>query len=389
VSELVDGDGNALTLRTILRGLGCSDEDLDQAEAAGTLQLLAVERLVMPEPSYGLEQAAEMSGLAPEQIEQLWRSLGFPQPHPGEKLFTEAEVDNFKRVAAMIADGIVAPELAVQMTRVIGSSVARISSALVDVITSREQGQDHDADLDLTRLAGSSDVLLETIPSVLEQVWRRHLQVAARRRLLRGAEHDEGPGVVVGFADLVGFTAMSQTLSEEELAALVGRFETLSYDAVLAGGGRVVKMIGDEVMFTVEDPRAAAEIALALAEASRDDEDLTDVRVGMAIGPVLEREGDLFGPTVNLASRITAIAFPGSVVVSTELQEALGDDESFAWRSMRPRYLKNIGRVTLWVLRRAGDRQPSMLANIVERRADFRTQIKEAIAERLLEPDAT
>src|SRR5690606_36720162 len=144
-------------------------------------------------------------------------------------------------------------------------------------------------------------------PEIFEQVWRRHLQVAARRRLLRG-EAADAEGLVVGFADLVGFTALSQQASDAELAGVVDHFEHLTYDIIVGHGGRVVKMIGDEVMFVVEDPEAAAEIALELADASRDADQLTDVRVGMALGPALEREGDVYGPTVNLASRATGIA---------------------------------------------------------------------------------
>ena len=111
-------------------------------------------------------------------------------------------------------------------------------------------------------------------------------------------------------------------MTDEELAEVVDQFERLAYDVVVAGGGRVVKMIGDEVMFLVDDPVVAAEIALGLAEASRDAAELSDVRVGMAVGPVIEREGDAFGATVNLASRATAIAYPGTVVVSPELRDA-------------------------------------------------------------------
>ena len=112
-------------------------------------------------------------------------------------------------------------------------------------------------------------------------------------------------------------------------------------------------MIGDEVMFTVDAPVAAAEIGLALAEGTRGADELSDVRVGMAYGPLLEREGDLYGSVVNLASRITAIAFPGSIVVGPSLRDELADHDAYRLRSMRPRSLKDIGRVPLWVLRRA------------------------------------
>ena len=151
-----------------------------------------------------------------------------------------------------------------------------------------------------------------------------------------------------------------------------------SFDAVTAHGGRVVKMIGDEVMFTVDSPRAAAEISLSLAEGTRGADDLTELRVGMAYGPLLEREGDLYGPVVNLASRMTAVAFPGTILVDAALRDELADDQDFRLRSMRPRHLKDLGRVPLWVLRRASPGEPRFAAR--------RRALREAVRARV-EPD--
>ena len=186
----------------------------------------------------------------------------------------------------------------------------------------------------------------------------------------------------MGFADLVGFTALAQQVTDVELAEVVDQFERLAYDVVVAGGGRVVKMIGDEVMFLVDDPVCAAEIALGLADASRDAAELSDVRVGMAVGPVIEREGDAFGATVNLASRATAIAYPGTVVVSPELRELLEDRPELAFRAMRPRYLKHIGRVSLSVLRHVEDAPSSIREAIEERRQQMRELVREKLSVR-------
>jgi adenylate cyclase len=177
----------------------------------------------------------------------------------------------------------------------------------------------------------------------------------------------------------VGFTALAQQVSDEELAEVVDQFEHLAYDIIVAGQGRIVKMIGDEVMFVVEDPVHAAEIALGLAEASREAAGLSDVRVGMAIGPVVEREGDVFGVTVNLASRATAIAYPGTVVISPRLRDALEGHPQFAFKNMRPRQLKNIGRVTLAVLL-PGSQGPATIREAIDAR---RRQMREVVRERL------
>ena len=173
---------------------------------------------------------------------------------------------------------------------------------------------------------------------------------------------DGAPGaptapLAVGFADLVGFTAMSQQISERELAAVVSRFEALAFDAVTRHGGRVAKMIGDEVMFVVDGVGPALETALGLAEAYADDDLLSDVRVGLAHGDVLALEGDFYGPVVNLASRIVNIAIPGAVVVSETIHQALGQDPRYVFHPLRVRSLKDIGRVRLW---RARHGHPSL-----------------------------
>jgi hypothetical protein len=139
------------------------------------------------------------------------------------------------------------------------------------------------------------------------------------------------------------------------LAEVVRRFESIAYDVIPVFGGRVVKMIGDEVMFVNDDIEQSCRTALELARRYREDEELSDVRVGLARGPVLDLDGDVYGATVNLASRIVSIAYPGSVVISDELHSIVQNDESFTFTSLRTHYLKGIGRVPLWRMRLAGD----------------------------------
>ena len=368
-------------LISLLGTMGVPADEIERARGDGTLVLLAIEKLALgQELRYDLVAASVGTGLPEEELRHIWRSLGFPEPRPGEVVFSDVDLTNLNAVAGLMHEGVVSPEITYGMTRVIGSSMARVASALIDAVSANLDDvapsvSEDDAGLQPISLA-SRDIL-PLFPQVLEQVWRRHLQVAARRRLLRGEA--DGPGVVVGFADLVGFTALAQQVTDEELAEVVDQFEHLAYDVVVAGGGRVVKMIGDEVMFLVDDPVHAAEIALGLAEASRDAAELSDVRVGMAMGPVVEREGDAFGVTVNLASRATGIAYPGTVVVSADLRAALEGHPEVGFKNMRPRNLKNIGRVSLSVLMRADD-VPSTIRDVIDER---RRQMREAVRERL------
>jgi adenylate cyclase len=380
-------------LISLLRAFEVPQDEIDQAQADGTLALLAIERLALgQELRYDLAAASEGTGLPEDELRHIWRSLGFPDPHPGELIFSDVDLGNFAAVADLMHSGVVSPEVTYGMTRVIGASMARIASALIDAVTAGSAAPasplgDGDATSDvLEPVASEAGGFLPIFPEVLTQVWRRHLQAAARRRLLR-VDAENSVGLVVGFADLVGFTAMAQQVTDEELAAVVDRFEHLAYDVIVAGDGRVVKMIGDEVMFLVDDPADAAEIALALADASRLAAGLSDVRVGMAVGPVIEREGDAFGTTVNLASRATAIAYPGTVVVSAELRNVLADHPDLAFRAMRPRFLKNIGRVSLSVMRRVDDAPPTIRESIDDRRRQMRETLRERLTGRVAAGD--
>jgi adenylate cyclase len=372
------GDDAVAAVRDMLLGLGCTPAELAEAEREGTLPLLAVERLMVPEvATHDLATVCERTGLDADQVIHLWRTLGYPVPRADEVAFTDADVDILTEIGHLLAGDVASTDLVLQMSRVIGSSMARIASSQVDAISARVAGSPRaaargdDAELTDERIVVSAAALLPIVPRVLAATWRRHLQAAIRRRLTI-VETGQGHMGVVGFADLVGFTALSQQVGDDELAAIVDQFEQLAFDVVTAQGGRVVKMIGDEVMFTVDSADAAAEIGLALAEGTRGADELSDLRVGLAAGPLLEREGDLYGPVVNLASRITSIAFPGTIVVDESVRDQLGAREEYRLRSMRARYLKDIGRVPLWVLRRAAPAE----SRFAERRRALRDAVK-------------
>src|SRR5262249_2169573 len=145
----------------------------------------------------------------------------------------------------------------------------------------------------------------------------------------------------------------ARTPAPRELTAMVDRFEALAYEHIPERGGRVVKTIGDEVMFAVDDGSFAADIAVALVEAHARRTDLPDVRVGLAHGPTLAWEGDLYGPTVNLASRLVAFARPATVLVSDALGQDLREAPGLTLRHLRPVRLQGIGRVRSWVVRPA------------------------------------
>lgn len=375
----------AFTMRELLSQLGVPPSEIDEADSQGTAQLLALERAVLNgPPRYTQAEVYERSGLDGELVSRLWRALGFPSVDDDVPAFTDDDVAVLGAVAGIIDAGAVDEDLVVQMTRVIGSSIGRIATAQVDAIDdalarARQQGEfdDVDPDMLMTTAALRSAHFLPIMPRVLEYVWRRQLAAAARSRMAVVSGETAGEGIVVGFADLVGYTALSQQLSEHELAEVVSRFEGIAYDTVASMSGRVIKLIGDAVMFEAPDPTEGAEIALALADAYRDDEELSDVRVGLAFGPVLRRDGDLYGSTVNLASRIVSVAYPGTVVLGEELFAELEDHEAYEFRKLRSHVLKDIGRVRLWRMRRTGDEEESPQVRSRSRREQRRAWIEQ------------
>ncbi len=197
--------------------------------------------------------------------------------------------------------------------------------------------------------------LADRLEPLVAYAWRRHL-AAAVERLMADAEPEvdhQGGVRSVGFADLVSFTRLVRRLSERELAALVQRFEALASDIVAAHGGRVIKTVGDEVLFAAGSPAAAAAIALDIAAAMAEDDLLPDVRSGLGTGPVVMRLGDVFGTTVNRASRLTGMAHPGEVLVDDTTAAALAEVSGFDLSVMRRRPVRGLGRVRPWRLQRA------------------------------------
>jgi adenylate cyclase len=393
------GDGAAALarVRAFLLGAGVGAEEVERAEREDMLDLLVADRLLVPsERRYDESEVAERTGMPVELARKFWRALGFPDPGPGDRIFTDLDVEAILIINGILALDVTDEESALQLARVIGSSMARIAEAEVSpgvmgapFPASAGQGDSVEAADVAVRLA---EPTLPAMARLLEFAWRRHVQAAIRRAmLLRSRRAGSFPALCVGFADMVGFTTLSQQLSEDELAVVVSRFEEVAHYTVTGGGGRLVKMIGDEAMFVSESPAAAARIALGLAEAYADDELLSDVRVGIAEGPVVVQDGDYYGPVVNLAHAVVAIADPGSVVLSDDFHSALlrelhpaggaseGDGE-FAFRAVRPRQLKDLGRVQLWVLHRPGT-EPARLERRIGRRWEKLAEVVSDIEE--------
>jgi adenylate cyclase len=169
-------------------------------------------------------------------------------------------------------------------------------------------------------------VVLPRVEKLQAYIWRRHLAGAAGRLLSQAGEDGVGTTstMAVGFVDIVGYTGQSKTLTDSELVHWVENFENEMTRTVVDLGGRVIKTIGDEVLFVADDPVAAAEVTLIVTERGEDPEDeFPRVRAGVAYGEVVSRLGDVYGPTVNIAARLTSVARPGKVLVDRGAYEVL------------------------------------------------------------------
>ena len=311
-----------------------------------------------------VSRGAEVSLLSARKF---WHALGFPNVEDDDAMFTEADLMALKAVARIVREQELDEETALAMTRAFARTTDRLAvwqaqlmaEALAAPGTQAAIGEADQRAVPDLGVARRSALKLADMADELEPLliyaWRRHLTAAISRMLADAdpASSKEGVQRVVGFADLVSFTSLVRRMTERQLAVMVQRFEALATDIVTAHGGRVIKTVGDEILFVHIEASPAAAIALDLVDTMGEDELLPDVRVGMASGGVLSRLGDVFGTTVNRASRLTSVAPAGGVLVDDALAAALATMSGFETTALRRRTLRGIGQVTPSELRRA------------------------------------
>jgi adenylate cyclase len=360
------------TVRDVLEGLGMPAETIDEAELAGTAELLAIDAVVLPgKPKLTIDELAAKVDVEVDVVRAFWRALGFVDRIDDERAFSKHDVAILKNLVSLTHDGLLDPDIALQVARVIGMSMDNVATAVVDAGAARSEERRElaaaaadPAEIEDTTgsLAVRSGELLPFISEVIDYSFRRHLRTATRRRIMIASSSD-GDAQVIGFADLVRFSEMSLHLNDRELAEVVGHFDALVHDVVVRHEGRIVKMIGDAAMFSVIDPVHAALIALELSDAVEHDPILGGLRVGLASGSPLARDGDLYGPVVNVASRIAAIGRSGAINVNQSLRDSLVGDPRFVFRSLGQRRLRHIGEQRVYRLRVGSlDLHPSTVA---------------------------
>jgi adenylate cyclase len=354
----VDGETrlDRLALLEQLADEGVSLEELGEAVAAGRLTLLPVERGIAGDgPRYTPREIAELSGGDLGLLQRASAALGLPYPDPDERTLTEADLEAARRVKAFLDAGL--PEDGIiQVARTIGIGTSRIADANRELIR-RTLLQPGDTERDLAlRFAAAAEHMLPIFEPTLLYAQRAHLLEQIRRDVIGTADLASGElgsttELSICFADLVGFTKLGEEIHPEELGLVAGRLEEMA-TAVAEPPVRLVKTIGDAAMLASPEAEAMSDAALRLVDASEEEgEEFPRLRAGLARGLVVKQAGDCYGRPVNLASRITDIAKPGSVLADATTKQAAPD--AFEYSFAGERRLKGLdSRLKLYRVRR-------------------------------------
>lgn len=298
-------------------------------------------------------EVARAASVSLRSARRLWRALGFPVVSDEDRAFTDGDVEALARVVGLVRTERIDEGAAIALARSLGQTTDRLVSWQIETLVEH---------LDLPpeelpeRIVPYIDDLADDLEALLVYAWRRQLAEAVSRLSADSGDPEDpvSAEVAVGFADLVSYTNLAQRLEPRDLGSLVQRFEGLASDVVTQGGGRLVKTVGDEVLFTADDALAGAVIALSLSERMAIDDLVPDVRVGLAYGPVLRSLGDVYGPTVNLAARLTKLAQPGTVVTDPATGELLQPHIDLALVPQRRRAVRGFGNLEPMLVARAG-----------------------------------
>lgn len=314
-----------------------------------------VERALLGgEPTLTGSEVAGAAGLSVARARRVWRALGFADP--GETLaFSEADAGMLTSLARTSEELDLDFDVLLKLVRAAGQTTARLADWQVGTLTAElEDDSRPGRSPDPVALAQRLGPLLD---EVLRYAWRRHVAAAVGRvsALDSTREGQHVPQMTVGFADVVGFTALSNELAEDDLGDLVEVFETRCADVITNHHGRVVKALGDSVLFLCSTPAQGVDIALDIIAVIGGDSRLPDVHLGMATGPVVLRMGDVFGPPVNLASRLTGVARRNRVIIDQATADLL-EGADFETRVLPARPVRGFGDLEPVTVRRTRPR---------------------------------
>lgn len=316
-----------------------------------------LEREILGEsPTLTSDEVVEPGNSSVADARRLWRALGFAKPDDSTA-FTTADRDAMRVLASLVSSGAIDFDTAIRLTRAVGHTMARLADWQVSTLSDHVEELEHSGHGTGSRLTTGIDLIRAVEPpfeKLMMYAWRRHLAAAVGRVEALGATDSDlhTLRVTVGFADLVSFTRLSTGIGEDRLADLVEGFESSCADLVAARGGRVIKTLGDSVLFIADGPREGVDVASDIVGRIGGDPALPDVHVGLATGPVVMRLGDVFGSPVNMASRLTGVARRNRVICDQVTADAVREIGGYAVRPLTERSIRGFGMVLPFAVRR-------------------------------------
>lgn len=364
-SGLLDGlEGKARTERAeLVEWLLAEGFTVEQIRASLMPMLLAARRVLGEDGTFvSARETCEKTGIDLELLQRLQRAIGLPTvDDPDAPVHSRADAEAAAYGQRFIELGI-EPDQLVLIIRLLADGMSRAAEAMryASLATVLDPGAS-----ELTVARNAEVLVREAAPllgPMIQEMLRLQLRHLMDTEAISASERAEGqrlPGarlVSIAFVDLVGFTRLGEVVPPEELEALAHRLADLAHE-VAVPPVRFIKTIGDEVMLVSPDPVLLLEAVMTLVDATEGDDEFPRVRAGMSTGMAVSRAGDWFGSPVNLASRVTGAARPGSVLVSESTRDAVvlggDDDERFTWSFAGARHLKGISSdVKLFRVRR-------------------------------------
>ena len=321
-----------LELLRRLEGEGVDPDELRRASQEGRLALIPVERILNGDSSrYTLREISDASDVEQAFLERYWRAVGMTSAEPDDPVYLEDDLEAAKRIGALREAGLTDDSI-LEIARVVSNGLNPVAVTIASVFAASYLEEGDDEVRLAERYAQATEDLLPLIGPALDHglmVQNRALirQASAIGSSLAQGRLPDATEVTIAFADLVDFTKLGESVDAGSLGAVAARLEELTRE-VVNPPVRLVKTIGDEVMLQSTDTVALLEATLALLDAAdAQEDDFPQISVGMARGEAISRGGDWFGHPVNLASRVTSTARPGSVLVTEEVKDAAGEDD--------------------------------------------------------------
>lgn len=336
-------------------------DEVKVAHSEKRLPLMPVERALGGVPTYTASEVAELAEFDLDLFLELRRSLGLADPGPDLKYYSDLDVKTMRAVRWNMEMGMTLERVR-EINRVLGASLSQLAVTVERQFLATFIDPDEDEADMAKRYAAITRATSPEFAFVLQHLFNLHMRDSLRTDILGNDEMidllSDTREIAVCFADLVGFTSLGEQIPAEELGAIAERLNALAVE-MIESPVRLVKTIGDAVMLSAPEPRALLDTALDLVDRVADEGDgFPLLAVGLDFGEALDRSGDIYGPPVNLASRLSDVARPGAVLVPDEIRETFKDD--YDWTDVGWRRFKGIDRaVSIWRVRKKGTRSES------------------------------